>query len=82
MIAVLGLMSYPIIAHAEETTGEKIKADAKDAKRSIKKGAHRIAEKVCMKSDAKCLADKVKHRASEAKDATKDKASQIKNKVD
>jgi hypothetical protein len=35
-----------------------------------------------MESDAKCLAEKAKHRATEAGDYTKDKASEVKNAVD
>ena len=68
--------------HAEETMGEKAKDTMKDAKRSVKKGAHRVEEAVCAKSDAKCLAEKAKHRASEGGDAVSDKAEELKNNVD
>jgi uncharacterized low-complexity protein len=69
-------------AHAEETVGEKAQATAHDMKRSVKKSAHHAQEAVCAKSDAKCLAEKAKHRANEAGEATGDKAKEIKNDVD
>lgn len=82
LLLTLALIGFTGAVHAEETMGEKVTDSAKDAKRAIKKGAHRVEEAVCMKGDAKCLAEKAKHRGTEAMDATKDKASEIKNKVD
>jgi hypothetical protein len=79
-LALIGLTSTAVFA--EETVGEKAKATTNDAARSVKKGAHRVQEAVCAESDAKCLAEKAKHRGEEAKDYTKDKASEIKNDVD
>lgn len=70
------------LAHADESTGEKAQATTNHVKRSIKRGAHRAEEKVCMKSDAECLAEKAKHRASEAGEYTKDKANETLDKVD
>lgn len=76
-----GLMGAGAL-HAEETIGEKAAATANDAQRAVKKGAHRAEEMVCMEGDAKCLAEKAKHRAQEAGDYTKDKAKEVKNTVD
>jgi hypothetical protein len=69
-------------AFADETVSEKVAVAGKDAGRSIKKGAHRTSEALCMKGDLKCTGDKVKNRVIEAKDATVDGASEIKNKID
>lgn len=80
-LVLLGVFSTPP-AYAEETMGEKTKEAAKDTKRSVKKGYHRVKEKICMKGDSECLAQKAKHRAEEAKDAVKDKASEVKEEID
>jgi len=82
LLMTLVLLGSVVPLHAEETIGEKTEATAKDVKRSVKKGAHRTKEVLCAKGDAKCLAQKGKHRVEEGVDATKDKASEIKNDVD
>lgn len=69
-------------AFAEETPAEKASATANDAKRSMKKGANRAKEIVCLESDAECLAKKAKHRATEGGDYMKDKAKETKDKID
>lgn len=81
---IMGLALVGVIgmAYADETVGEKAQATGNDAARAVKKGAHRVEEAACAKSDTQCLADKAKHRAEEATDYTKDKASEIKNDVD
>ncbi len=78
-VALLGLAGAAI---AEETPAERTEATLKDTKRGLKKGAHRVEEKICMKGDAECLAEKAKHRAEEAASATKDKAEEAADKVD
>lgn len=78
-LLLLAGVSY---VHAEETLGEKAAATADDAKRGVKKGAHRVQEAVCAEGDAKCLAKKAAHRAEEGGDYVKDKASEGKNAVD
>lgn len=70
------------MAFADESTSEKVSDKARDTKREMKDKAHRAEEKMCDDSDAKCLKEKAEHRASEAKDATKDKTTEVKNKVD
>lgn len=82
LIMVLALVGFTATVHAEETYGEKTQATAHDAKRAMKKGAHRTKEAMCMKGDAKCLAEKAKHRGEEAGDAVSDKAAEMKNKMD
>jgi hypothetical protein len=77
MVSAMGQVLF-----AEETTGEKIQASAHDAKRGMKKGAHRLEEAVCVASDVKCTSEKVKNRAVEVKDLTVDEVKKIKNKVD
>lgn len=76
------MSSYTQMAYAEETTTEKIKVKAHDAKRAIRKGANRVEETVCMKGDIKCTSMKMKNRTLEAKDATVDGVKEIKNKID
>jgi hypothetical protein len=52
------------------------KEDVHDAKRAMKKGAHRLEEKTCAEGDAKCAAKKLKHRAQESKDYMQDKVDE------
>lgn len=82
LIMILAFAGFAATVHAEETVGEKAQATTHNAGRAMKKGAHRAKEAVCMKSDAKCLADKAKNRGEEAGDAMGDKATEMKNKVD
>ncbi len=70
------------IAFADETITEEIVANSNDAKRSLKKGAHRAQEVLCMDGDLECAARKAKNRLIEAGDATSDAASELKNKID
>jgi hypothetical protein len=84
LIGALGLAQLGLIgaAQAGETVGEKAQAAGNDAVRAVKKTVHRAEEAVCSEGDMKCLAEKAKHRAVEAKDYTKDKAQELKNEVD
>ena len=85
MTALLALLAFSTItqvAYAEETTTEKIKVKAHDAKRAIRKSANRVEEIICMKGDVKCASMKMKNRTLEAKDATVDGVKEIKNKID
>lgn len=82
ILSALLIGSTMTIAHAEETTGEKAAEMGRDAKHSMKKGMNRAKEAVCMEGDAKCAAKKLKHRAGEAKDATVNKAKEVKDQVD
>lgn len=70
------------LAFTEQTTGEKTSSIINDAKRSVKKGGHRLKEALCAKGDAKCFAKKVKHRGEESVDYTKDTAQEAKDHVD
>ncbi len=76
------MLATGLSAMAEETMAEKTEAKAHNVKRSMKKGAHRTQEAVCMEGDVKCMEKKAAHRMEEAKDYTKDKASEAKNAVD
>jgi long-subunit fatty acid transport protein len=82
LILALALVGFTTAGHAEETMGEKAEVKAHDAKRAMKKGAHHAEEATCMKDDTKCLAEKAKHRTSEAGDAMHDKGTEMKNKLD
>ena len=84
---VLGALLMPIFAVtrpmlAEESTVEKVETKMNDAKRSTKKKIHRVEEEKCKGTPKECQKQKAKHRTQEAKDAAKDKATEIKNKVD
>jgi len=74
MILAIALLITGAMSFAETT--------ADDAERAIKKGAHRTEETMCAEGQAKCLAKKIKHRADEAKDYTKDKTKEMKNDMD
>lgn len=86
LILVLAMFGFLSMAQAEQTAGEEVKATAKTMKRKAKKGMHRAQESMCGKmtgdSKVECLAKEAKHRGEEVIDATKDKASEIKDKVD
>ena len=82
IIATLTVMAFSSTSFAEETMGEKAQVKAKDVKRSIKKGAHKTSETVCIKSDTKCMADKIENRTKEAGEVIQDKAVEVKNKID
>jgi hypothetical protein len=82
LILLLAVAGFVGAAHAEETTGEKAAAKGNDAKRSMKKSAHKMEEAVCAEGDAKCAAKKAGHKGTEAGDAVKDKAKEGVNKVD
>jgi hypothetical protein len=79
--AAILLTANSPMASAKETTDEKISAVAHDAKRGVKKAAHRVEEALCAKGDVTCAGKKVENRVIEAKDATVDKATEVKNKI-
>lgn len=70
------------VAFAEETVPEKAKATTNDVKRQARKTGNRVDESVCTGTKAECAAGKVKHRANEGKENTKEKTDEMKNKVD
>ncbi|MNL38444.1 hypothetical protein D3C87_1606580 [compost metagenome] len=69
---MLAPMSYSL-ADTKEVK-EAVKETATDAKKAVKKGAHRTEEKACEMVNGKlqCLDDKAKNRAEEVKDEVKD----------
>lgn len=69
-------------AFAEETMMEKLDVQKNDMKQSANKTINRAKEAACTDSEMECMKQKIEHRASEAYDATKDKATEIKNKID
>jgi hypothetical protein len=79
LVLVLGFIGA---AHAEESATEKAGTKMNDAGRAMKKGMNHAKEAVCMEGDMKCAAKKAKHRVGEGVDATKDKAAEVKDKVD
>ncbi|MBK7863365.1 MAG: hypothetical protein IPJ65_33145 [Archangiaceae bacterium] len=79
LCALLAMMGTPVLA---QSTVEKAKSTGNDAKREVKKGAHRVGEELCMGTKAECASKKVKHRVEEGKDAVVDQAKETKDKVD
>lgn len=82
LLSAVFLMFLSSSAIAEESFTEKLETKTNDAQRATNKAINRAQEATCTDSDAECLKQKAKNRASEAYDATKDKASELKNKVD
>ena len=80
MLCALMMLSAQVLA--EETIGEKAQAAANNAGRAIKKGVNRVKEMACTEGDLKCAAKKAGNRIEESADAVKDKAEEVKNKID
>jgi hypothetical protein len=92
LIVALAVFAMGTAAHAEETTVEKAKevaaeakTDAKKAgravKRAAKKGMHRMEEAACMEGDMKCAAKKTGNRIEETKDKAVDSVKDVKDEV-
>ncbi|PZR09371.1 MAG: hypothetical protein DI536_22590 [Archangium gephyra] len=80
---LLGLLAMSLSLPAfAQSAGESIKDTANDAKRGVKKGANRVEETFCTGTKAECAAKKAKNRSEEASDAVKDKATEVKDKLD
>lgn len=82
LLTILSLILFANSAFSAETIGEKTDATVNDAKRSVKKTAHRGTEKICEKTDKNCFAKKASNRTSEAADYAKDKAKEGANVID
>lgn len=81
----LGLLALGIVfstAHATETVAEQIESSSKEIKREAKKTVNRAEEALCTESEAECMKKKLKHRTEETLEALKDKATDLKNKLD
>lgn len=79
LLALMALSSAPVFA---QSTVEKAKATGNDVKREVKKDANRVSEELCTGTKEECAKKKVKNRADEASDAVKDKAEEVRDKVD
>lgn len=82
LLSAVLLMFLSSSAIAEETLTEKLQTKVNDAERATNKAVNRAQEATCTDSDLECLKLKAKNRANETYDAAKDKASEIKNKID
>lgn len=83
LIIALSLLMFAGSTYAAETIGEKTDATVNEAKRAVKSTSNRVGEKVCDKKTGKnCVAKKIKNKAKEAKDYTKDKAKEGTNIID
>lgn len=82
-ITLLGLMTMALSLPAfAQSAQESVKDTVNDAKRGVKKGANRVEETFCTGTKAECVGKKMKNRAEEAGDAAKDKAVEVKDKLD
>ncbi len=82
IIIMIALTSIFTNGYALETKDEKDQAATNELKRDVNKAVNRVQEAVCLESDTECLKQKAANRVDEATDAVKDKASEVKNKVD
>jgi len=82
LAAALVMSFFLSSAFAEETIMEKLDVQKNDMQRSTNKAINRAKEAACTGSEMECMKQKAEHRASEAYDATKDKATELKNKLD
>lgn len=82
-VALLGVFG---ISRGEETMTEKAQVTGNSVKRTAKKGLHRTKEAFCGKltgdSKVECLAKEAKNHMEEGSDVVKDKATELKDKVD
>ena len=71
-------------ALGDQTTGEKVEKWSRDTKSDVKKGYHRAKEEACEMVNGKlhCVDEKIKNRATESKDAIKDKAKDVGDNID
>jgi hypothetical protein len=82
ILLIAALTTVFTSAYALETENEKNEAAKKELSRTTDKAINRIKEAVCLESDVECLKQKAQHRVEEVSDAVKDKASEIKDKLD
>lgn len=80
IVLTLGILTT--VVQADESISEKTQATVNDASRAVKKTGNRIKEKLCQQGDVKCAQQKMAHRTVEASQYVKDKAQEIKNKID
>lgn len=67
---------------AEETAGEKLEVVGNDAKLKNNQISKRAMEKICAKSDLKCISEKSKNRVIQVKDAASDDTKNLKSQGD
>jgi hypothetical protein len=67
---------------AEETVGEKMEANGRETKTSIKKGARKVKKNVRDATGRSSIVEDTKDSLRNSRDETSDKLKEIKNKVD
>jgi len=82
LTVVLGFSVLLIASCSQETTAEKVQVKLNELQRTTTEKVHRIEEAVCTGSEVECLAEKAKNHIQETAEAVKDKASELKNKMD
>jgi hypothetical protein len=80
----LGCFGFENIVWAETTTAEKVEAEGREAKTSVKKAGRKASDEGCEMVNGKmqCLGKKAKHKMENAKDSAKNKAESAKDSVD
>ena len=81
-VSLLSLLAVAALPAAAQSAREQVKDTANDGTRAVKKSVHRAEETLCTGTKAECAAKKLKHRVTETKDDVRDKAIEIKDKVD
>ncbi|MDO9182304.1 MAG: hypothetical protein Q7U04_07835 [Bacteriovorax sp.] len=79
---VLGLVLSSInLAHADNSISDQIQVKSNNVKRAVKEGVNQMKEMACSKGDAKCLAEKAKHRIEEGAEVISDKTNETVHKI-
>jgi hypothetical protein len=85
VLRLLGLClmaSGPTLARASESDVKAdVRSDTDDAKRGVKKAAHRVDEAGCTGSKAECEKRKTTHRVDETKEHVSDKVHETSDRV-
>lgn len=83
-VALIGFSGFSNVVHAETTTGEKIQEGAEDAGKNVKKSYREAKDKACEMVNGKleCAGKRAMNKMRNAKDEAKDKANDVKKRVD
>ena len=80
LAGLAGLLLLAGPARADDPV-DATRSTAHDARRGVKRGAHRVAESLCTGTKAECAERKLKNRGKEAKDKVADKVDEAKEKA-
>ena len=75
-------LSFSQLVRADESTNKKIEANKNEERSQIVKPVDPVGEVICDDGDLECLQKKAEHRVKEVYDSSKDKTSEIREKID